>query len=107
MLQIPQDIYTKFNMLLGNRSIPKSEHNNFKKWIRYYFDFCKKYNHHTSKNESLSFFIKKLQEKYQSSDQQKQVSYAITLYYSLLLSDSKYSLHDFDERLPDKDKPSK
>ncbi len=93
-------------MIPGNRNIPKSEHNNFKKWLRYYFDFCKKYNHLESKDESLSSFIKKLQKKCQSTDQQKQASYAITLYYSLLRSDCKNSLPDFDERLPDKDKPS-
>ena len=45
MLQIPQEIYTKFNLLLGNRNIRRSEHDNFKKWLRYYFDFCKKYKH--------------------------------------------------------------
>ena len=30
MLQIPPEIYTKFNLILDNRNIPKNEHNNFK-----------------------------------------------------------------------------
>ena len=105
MLQIPQDINNKFNLLLDNREIPKSEHYSFGKWLRYYFDFCKKYNHSESKEESLSHFVKKLQAKHQSSNQQKQASYAITLYYSLLRPGSKNSLTDFNEKLPNKDKP--
>lgn len=79
MLQIPQEINTEFNLLLDNRHIPKSEHNNFRKWLRYYLDFCKKYRFDGSKKECLSHFIKKLQEKHQSVNQQNQASYSITL----------------------------
>ncbi|MBS1258347.1 MAG: Tyrosine recombinase XerC [Candidatus Scalindua arabica] len=84
MLQILQEIYNDYILLLNNRNIPKSEHHDFKKWLRYYLDFCEKYNHSHSKKESLPLFIKKLQEKHQSSNQQKQASNAIIIYYSLL-----------------------
>ena len=50
------------------------------------------------------FLIKKLQTKHQSSTQQKQTSYAITLYYSLLRLDSKNSFPDLNHSLPDEDK---
>ena len=94
LLQISQEIYNNFNLLLNNRNIPNNEQYDFRKWLRYYLDFCKKYNHSESKKENLPLFIKKLQEKHQSSNQQKQASYAITLYHSLIRSDSKNSFPD-------------
>ena len=107
MFQVSQEINNSYNLLLDNRNIPKSEQGNFRKWLRYYLDFCRKYNHTESNNESLTFFINKLQEKHQSSNQQKQASFAVTLYYfSLTRPDYKNSLSDFDNKLPDKDKPA-
>ena len=104
MLQIPQEFYNNYNLLLNDKNIPKNEHHNFRKWLRYYLDFCKKYNHSESEKESLPLFIKKMQEKHQAPNQQKQAKYAITLYYSLLRSDSKNHLSDFNKKLPGEDK---
>ena len=107
MLQVSEEIDNNYYLLLKDRNIPKSAYADFRKWLRYYLDFCKKYNHSESENESLPLFIKKLQEKHQSSNQQKQASFAVTLYYSSLIRpDSKNRLSDFNERLPDKDKPA-
>ena len=86
-----------YDLLLNNRDISKSEHNAFRKWLRYYLVFCGKYNYSESKNEILSLFIKKLQEKHQSTDQQSQASHAITLYYSLLRTDYKENCYDYNE----------
>jgi hypothetical protein len=49
--------------------------NYYKKWLRYYLDFCQKYNHPISTKESLGAFIKKLQQKNQTLD-------AVSLYPS-------------------------
>jgi len=46
----------------------------------YYLDFCQKYNHPISTKESLGEFIKKLREKNQTLEQQRQASDAISLY---------------------------
>lgn len=58
--------------------------NYYKKWLRFYLDFCRKYNHPTATEESLRQFIKKLQEKNQTPEQRKQVSDAISLYFDLM-----------------------
>jgi hypothetical protein len=54
----------KFDPLLVHKGIPKNEHYNFRKWLRYYLDLCKKYHFLESNPESLPHFIKKLQEKH-------------------------------------------
>ncbi len=106
MFQVSEEIFNNYNLILNNRNIPKSEHYDFRKWLRYYLDFCKKYKHSESKNESLPLFIKKLQQKHQSSKQQNQASNAVMLYYSLLNPDSKECLSNFYQRLPKNDKSS-
>ena len=51
-------------------------------------DFCLKYKFKQSNKESLSHFIKKLREKNQTDQQQKQASSAISIFYEMELSNS-------------------
>ncbi|MGR3218843.1 MAG: hypothetical protein ACUZ8H_03370, partial [Candidatus Anammoxibacter sp.] len=69
---------------------------------------------------SLPDFIEKLQEKHQSYSQQNQASHAVNLYYFLfrpipknnpsdfndLNNSVKENNHDYNKRLPDKERPS-
>ncbi len=91
ILIIPQETNSKFNLILINNGVPLREHNNFRKWLRCYLDFCRKYHFTESKNETLSHFIKKLQEKRQTVTQQKQASNAISLCYSTFQTASEKS----------------
>ncbi|WP_347274159.1 hypothetical protein [Candidatus Kuenenia sp.] len=59
-----------------------------------------------SKKESVSQVIKKLQEKHQSSQQQKQAALAISLYYSIVRSDSEDNLL-VSENAQEKSQPSR
>ncbi|MBI5408261.1 MAG: integron integrase [Nitrospirae bacterium] len=90
MVNIPEDIRARFDALLVNKAVPDTYHNHYRKWLRYYLDYCQKYRLSFSNRESLPHFIKKLQEKRQTQEQQKQASHALSLYYGLLLqSDPK------------------
>jgi len=80
---ISPEIKGYFDAILIEKAIPKEHHYHFRKWLRYYFDFCFKYNHLQTSKESLTLFIKKLKDKKQNADQQKQASRAISLYYEL------------------------
>jgi len=53
----------------------------YRKWLRYYLDFCQKYGFIQSDTKSLPHFIKKLKEKKQTDLQQKQAADAIYIYY--------------------------
>ena len=88
MIQIPQEILTPFESLLVQREVPKNYHSYYKKWLRYYLDFCYKYQHNPSNMISLPHFIKKLQGKKQSVQQQKQASDAVSLYHEIALPPS-------------------
>ena len=59
----------------------------YRKWLRYYLDFCQKYNFKQSDKESLSHFIKKLKEKNQTDQQQKQAFHAFSIYFDIVSAD--------------------
>ncbi|MBW2166933.1 MAG: hypothetical protein JRG74_12815 [Deltaproteobacteria bacterium] len=58
----------------------------YQKWLRYYLDFCRKYNFLQTQCGSLTHFLVKLQEKKQTKAQQDQASHSISLYYELILA---------------------
>ena len=83
MLQISPKIRTLFDTMLIEKNIPKSTHADYRKWLRYYLDFCHKYHFDNSKKESLPHFIKKIRDKIQTSGRQKQAQQAILIYYEI------------------------
>ena len=83
MLDVPASIKNNYGKLLAKRGIPLHKHNFYQKWLRFYFDYCRKYNHDSTNLSSLTHFIKKLNEKNQTSQKQSQASHAIRLYYEL------------------------
>ena len=84
MLAIPSALQAQFEEYLRNKAIPNSLQGAYKKWLRYYLDFCQKYHFPPIHKESLPPFIRKLQEKKQTKVQQEQAVMAITLYYEVL-----------------------
>jgi hypothetical protein len=55
----------------------------YKKWLRFYLDFCRKYRFSENERKSLDHFLQKLHEKEQTEAQRQQASHAIILYYDL------------------------
>ena len=83
MLTIPASLQDSFEKVLYDKKLPKNVHAHYKKWLRYYFDFCSKYQLDQSRIESLPLFLNKLKEKEQTGWQQEQAGMAIALYLEL------------------------
>jgi len=81
MKPIPSHILASFESVLNKRAVPASRHTDYRKWLMYYLDFKDKYNLPDSRSEHVRLFIEKLQNKNQSSEQQKQAAHAISLYF--------------------------
>ena len=59
MFPIPPDLQGQFEEHLAKRMIPNGLHGVYKKWLRYYLDFCQKYRFPPkSLAESASFHSK-------------------------------------------------
>jgi len=59
------------------------QHNFYKKWLRYYLDFCAKYRLPDSSSKSLTQFLTKLREKKQTDEQIKQADHAVSVYLDM------------------------
>jgi len=88
MIQIHPKIREQFDTLLLQKNILKNHYPDYRKWLRYYLDFCNKYHHDNLKKESLPHFIKKLRNKKQTITQQRQAYHAVLIYYEIEKSNS-------------------
>jgi len=83
IIKVPQEIIQQFEIWLDKEKIPSDRYDLYKKWLRYYLDFCYKYKHNPQTSESLPKFINKLRDKKQSKQQQKQAFDSIIIYYKI------------------------
>ena len=86
MLAVPAALKIQFEEYLRKRAFPNQLQGEYKKWLRYYLDFCWKYSFPPAHKESLPNFIRTLQEKKQTKTQQEQAETAITMYYQIVKS---------------------
>ncbi|MFC1765290.1 hypothetical protein ACFL6U_24860, partial [Planctomycetota bacterium] len=84
MLKINTDLLKQYCGFLNSSNIPNAEHRQYQKWLRYYHDFCHKYQFIAADQDSLPYFVRKLHEKNQTMPQQEQASRAIQLYTKTL-----------------------
>ena len=87
MKQIPSELKSLYDALLVQKEIPEKLHFYYRKWLKYYLDFCQKYDFQSDKG-SLSHFITKLKDKKQTVQQQKQASHAVSIYYEIESTES-------------------
>ena len=83
MKQIPATTIVPYDALLVRKQIPRTVLQNYRKWLRYYLDFCDKYKFNPFETISSQHFLKKLKEKKQSEIQQNQARHAILLFQEL------------------------
>lgn len=83
MLSLPDDLSRQFNALLDQKQYPENIKHFYRKWLRFYWDFCHKYHHDAFHRSSLPLFLDKLDQKGQSAQQREQARQAIMLFYQL------------------------
>lgn len=80
MLKIPTHLLRQYKTFIAQKGVSPREQQYYVKWMRFFLDFCHKYNFRSESNASLPAFIEKLREKKQSENQRKQAHHAVTLY---------------------------
>ncbi len=83
MIQVPGAVLARFEACLAAKNISKSLRIHYKKWLRFYLDYCSKYRRDAKKTESLADFQQKLLEKGQTEMQRKQAEHAVCLYLDI------------------------
>jgi integron integrase len=97
MKTIPGALGAKFKTLLEHDNIARRHYPHYLKWLRYYLDFCNKYGFDKSNSRSLSKFIRKLNSKNQTAEQQKEAYAAINIYYNLIQTESSVPIQETEK----------
>ena len=66
MLETPLVVLDSFDLLLAKKAIPDQYRTYYRKWLRFYLDFCNKKALDQANRNNLPVFIEKLREKKQS-----------------------------------------
>lgn len=83
MFIIPNTVLTHYAYLLKSNEIIGDRFADYKKWLRYYLDFCDKHPVPDAKSERVRMFCEKLREKKQNEQQRQQAAHAVSLYFEM------------------------
>jgi hypothetical protein len=83
MLPVPAPVLTRFDAILEKRAVAPIQRADYKKWLRYFLDFCAKYPVPEARADRIRLFIDKLREKRQTLFQQNQAAHAVSLYFEM------------------------
>jgi len=80
MKKIPQVLADEMRKEMNAKGVSREKQVAWFNWLRYYLDFCLKYQHSTRDPETGPLFLQKLSSKGQNLDRQKQAGDCITLF---------------------------
>ena len=84
MIRIPAAVQSQYDEFLVRSGVPSRQHVDYRKWLRYYWDFCGKYGHHRLARATLPLFTAKLASRRQSEEKRVQASHAVEMYWAML-----------------------
>ncbi|WP_200278898.1 tyrosine-type recombinase/integrase [Rhabdochromatium marinum] len=83
MLQTPPHIASRFDAALSAAGVDQHHQPHFRRWLRFYLDFCHKYGKDPANAVSLDAFEEKLKCKGQAPWMRRQAGEAVALFWSL------------------------
>lgn len=83
MIVIQNSVINQYDAVLRTREVPTSQRSDYKKWLRFFYDFCAKYSVPDSKVEHVRLFSEKLRAKNQTEAQCEMAAHAVSLYFEM------------------------
>jgi hypothetical protein len=83
MFTIPASVAGEFVAVLQKNDVPLNQFDHYKKWLRYFIDFCTKYPDVDSVSQQVKLFQDKLKSKNQSEVQCRQAAHAVSIYLEI------------------------
>ena len=72
-----------YEAVLTKKNVPPTLRTHYLKWLRYYLDFCSKYQHEPRNRLSFTPFARKLKDEHQTEQQRKQALDAVSIFYEI------------------------
>ena len=101
MLQIPPEMARQYTHFLRKKGVAINRAGYYLKWLRYYLDFCNRYDFKTGDRKGLSAFLEKLEEKKQAESLIKQAHHAISLFCEMGFPSPGNSSNNTTRKTPD------
>jgi len=79
MIQLSNETLVAFDRRMEKAGVADGDREDYRKWVRFYLDFCQKYGHPPRSITSLDPFLTKLASKNQPLDRRQQASDAVRL----------------------------
>lgn len=98
MIYVPPKVRDLFDSRLAGEPIPGRLHGFYRKWLRFYWDFCQKYGHNPSSKESVHPFLRKLSEKKQPGHLRNQAAHAVSIFHGACPGDIRSALHPLSQQ---------
>lgn len=83
MKPIPAKTKMLFDAALVKKAVPQPNQFHYRKWLRFYLDFCFRYHHNPANPNSFAPFSQKLKDKNQTDQQRKQAFDAVSIFYRI------------------------
>ena len=84
MIRGPRNLWEKFDRWMAAERVARNRRGAYRKWLRFYLDFCNKYNHEYANPASLAPFLEKLASKRQTAAQREEAGRAVQLYWRMV-----------------------
>ena len=101
MIPVPYTVMNDYVAILTRSEIPPANIENYKKWLRYFYDFSVNYLDTDEKAQKVKLFLEKLQSKKQTPAQCQQAAHAISLYFEMQ-SQEMQRVRSLDEQIKEK-----
>jgi len=82
MQPIPKDVLIQFDDILKQRNVPLAFRADYRKWLRYFLDYCAKYHPPDTRSDQVRLFVEKLRSKNQAANEQEQAADAVSLFFA-------------------------
>ncbi len=89
MILLPPHLYKQYRLFCTGKGISDNEFADHLKWLRYFLDFCEKYQIRGNDTDRLELFLDKLQQKGQTEEKRQQAKKAVSLYFSMIRGDAE------------------
>lgn len=84
MLAVPPDLARCYEARLTQQNMLAGQRPHYHRWLRYYLDFCHKYDLVPADQRSLPAFQEKLRTKHQPESLRQQAGHAVALYWEMV-----------------------
>lgn len=84
MVKIPDHLVGRYQAYCRGCGINDVDRADYLKWLRFFLDFCEKYQISGDTGTRIKRFLDKLQEKKQREDQRRRARHAVSLYFKML-----------------------